>query len=420
MNILQVIHSFPPEGMAGSEIYAYNLSKALSDRHRVSVFYRIKDADMEEYGLKRDDYDGLKVYKINNTLKDYNSLERIYRNPDVEKKFSEVLDEVNPDIVHIQHLLFLSTGIIDLIKRRNIPIAFTLHDYWLLCPRGQLLRRDLQLCSDPLRSNCLTCIAGGLSPGRISKKLFSFLMQGNFLKRADIGLTGIYDKVDLFISPSEFLRDRFIEFGMPQEKIIHSESGMDLGLFNDVKKTDSERIRFGYIGTLIPSKGPHILIKAFNRISPDKAVLKIYGRAPVNNGFFDYHSRIKWLSKGNKGVRFMGGFDNKDIAGIFCDIDVLVVPSLWWENSPLVIREAFITKTPVMASDVGGIRELVREGVNGFLFGRGDVRALSDVIKRVVEDPGLINGLKQGYGRIENIEDDAGRTESIYSALLKK
>lgn len=416
MKILQILHCFPPESMTGAEIYAYNLAKCLLlDKHEVSVFYRISNPKEEDYKVLKDSYGGLTVYKINNTLKRYN-IEKIYRNKDIESKFIEILEEVKPDIAHIHHLLFLSTGIIDEIKKRNIPIIFTLHDYWLVCPRGQLFRPGLKLCDKPLEVNCIFCLAGGLNCKNLLKRLLRLPTRGGvFSKRPNISLKDIYAKVNLFIAPSNFLRNKFMEFGMPQEKIVYSDNGMNLDLFKDIEKTKSDKIRFGFIGTLIPSKGAHVLIKAFNKIKDNRAVLRIYGHSPVNNGIFDYYHRIKRMSSGNKDIKFMGKFDNKDAAKIFKEIDILVFPSIWQENSPLVLHEAIMSNTFVIASDTGGVNELIKHKKNGFLFKPGDVNQLYLYMQDAINNIDYLSSKAQDSDIcIKSIQDNSKEIEKIY------
>jgi glycosyltransferase involved in cell wall biosynthesis len=434
MNILQIVHCFPPESMTGSEIYAYNLSRGLLKRHNVSVFYRINNSNYKEYEILKNNYNGLDVYKINNTLKDCKSIAAIYKNEKIENKFVQVLKEVKPDIVHIHHLLFLSLGVIDEIKKRDIPIIFTLHDYWLTCPRGQLFKSDLSICRDPLSANCLYCLAAGLNLRNLFKKIGGFLAQRkiskNYLSDSVSRLRRLTESdrsnfnkicqdVDLFIAPSNFLRNRFIDFGLPAEKIIYSDNGMDLSLFKDIEKRKSDKIRFGFIGTLIPSKGVHVLIKAFNKINDSRAVLKIYGKAPLNNGVFDYYHKIRRLARNNKNIRFMGTFDNKDIARIFKEIDVLIFPSLWQENAPLVLREAILAKTPVIASDVGGVSEVVKDGIHGFLFNSGDIQGLYTKIRYLIDNPTLLKNFKQDIPAIKTIGEDSKEFETIYENLKR-
>jgi len=403
--------------MTGSEIYAYNLAKELSKNHEVSIFYRINNRKYKEYEIIKDTYNGLDIYKINNTLKNYLALSNIYYNEDVESRFSEILDKVKPDIAHLHHLLFLSTGIVDKLKKLKIPVIFTLHDYWLICPKGQLIRSNLDICKNPSSNNCLWCLGLSLNIKNLFKRLFNLRIR---LNRKSYGPEHIYKNVDLFIAPSRYLRDKFIKFGIPKEKILYADNGINLDLFQDTGKTCSDKVRFGFIGTLIPSKGAHVAIKAFNMLKGDKAILKIYGNPPRNNGIWDYFSRIKAVARGNKNIRFMGVFDNKEIANIFKEMDVLIFPSVWEENSPLVLHEAILTKTPVLASDIGGVSELVKNAGNGFLFSPGNAKELYKHIRNIIENPLVTRNMVFDADVIKSITDNCKEMEEIYAEKINK
>lgn len=414
------MHSLPFENMTGSEIYAYNLSLCLAKNHEVSIFYRINDPKQEEYKVIKSSCDGLSIYKINNTLKHCYSLENLYNNKGIESKFLEILEGVKPDVAHIHHLLFLSVGIIREIKKRNIPIVVTLHDYWLICPNGQLLKSNLRLCRNPIKSNCLFCLIRFFDLKNLSKKWPLFIIN-NLISKTGHGnnIEGIYRDIDLFISPSRFLLNKFINFGIPFEKIMYSDYGINFDLFKDTEKIKSDKIRFGFIGTLIPSKGAHILIKAFNNIKSCKMVLKIYGKHFNANRIFGYYCKIRRMARHNKNIKFMGMFDNKDVAKIFKEIDVLIFPSVWEENSPLVIHEAIISDTFIIASDLGGVGELVKHGQNGFLFKAGDARDLQKKMEHIIENPLDTESLKNNMPKVKSIKDNAEELEGIYNSLIK-
>ena len=158
MKIVQVIHGFPPYSMGGSEIYTYNLSRELSKQDEVFVFFRIANSDFPEYDLHFTVSNGLNLYSINNTQKFYNSFETTYKNDSISKIFANFLEEINPDIIHFQHLVWLSTTFIAEAKKRKIPVVFTLHDFWLFCHLGQLLKLDLSICQGPQDSECAGCL----------------------------------------------------------------------------------------------------------------------------------------------------------------------------------------------------------------------------------------------------------------------
>jgi glycosyltransferase involved in cell wall biosynthesis len=445
MKILQVIHSFPPYTTAGSEVYTYNLSTELAKKHEVSIFHRINDRYKKEYEAFHNNFNGLDIYTINNTFRLCNSFEMIYDNDIITKKFADILDEIKPDIVHIQHLLFLSTTIVKEIKCRDIPIIYTLHDYWLICPQGQLLKRNFKICNTYRDLDCVDCQVYQLSIKKGIKKIYcalykimpdltrffkkiylyfanSFLLSSkNAIEKINTRsrhIKSMCDLVDVFIAPSQFLRQKFINSGIINPaKIIFSPYGFNRKLFENLKKTDSNsKIRFAYIGTLLPHKGVDVLIKAFNRINSDRVELNIYGKLYPYVGFEYYPRYLKKLAK-NKNIKFRRSFDNDNIANIFANTDVLIVPSIWPENSPLVIHEAFLAKTPVIASDIGGNPELVSHNVNGLLFRANDEKGLYNKIKLIIDRPTYIDELSQNTPAIKTIEENTEELEKIYTKL---
>lgn len=446
MKILQVVHGFPPFNIAGTEVYAYNLCRELTKKNKTFIFHRINELRLREYEVISRSLGDLEIFMINNTFRLYNSFEMTYRNDIVAEKFALLLNEINPDIVHIQNLLYLSVKIIAEIKKRNIPIVFTLHDYWLICPQGQLLRNNLKACDRENSRECISCVLPHLSIKKylfnayyllrnsIPERLFQlvkniylvcskFSLSANqqaisLIEERSAYMRGICAKVDLFIAPSQFLRKIFIEFGIPQNKIIFLPHGFDLDKFKDLGKTPSVKLRFGLIGNLLPAKGAHLAIECFNKIKNDNAELKIYGPFMSYKGILgNYLHRIRKMVR-NRNIRFMGGFDNKDIAKIFAEIDVLVVPSIWYENSPLVIQEAFASKTPVIASRIGGIPELIDDGVNGFLVKPNDIDDLYKRISQIIDNLSLIDDIRKNIRPPKNIEENAREMEEIYSDLI--
>lgn len=446
MKILQVVHSFPPENMAGTEIYTYNLSKELLKNNEVFVFYRISDPKKKEYDFICSKFNGLNISSINNTFRFCDSFEGFYRNDAITKQFAKALDEIKPDVVHIQHLIFLSVTIIEEIKKRRIPIVFTLHDYWLVCPQWHFLKKDLSICDNNDISQCIDCLNYQLSIKKLPKKFYltfrnivpNFVMRffkdiylnlikinlnsSEMLEKIKLRIECVKELcsiVDLFIAPSQFLRRKFIEFGIPENKIKFIPYGINKESFRGFKRKVSGRIGFGFIGTILPAKGVEVLISAFNRIKDSQAELRIYGKLFSYKGFEYYPRYIKRLVK-NKNIQFMGGFDHKDISDVFSEIDVLVVPSVWNENCPLIILEAFSNTTPLIASRIGGIPELVSDGVNGLLFNPRDEDDLQEKMQYIINNPDIIEKFREHIPKVKSIEDNAGEIEEIYRKLIPK
>ncbi len=446
MKILQVVHGFPPHNVAGTEIYTYSLARELSKKNKVYIFHRNNRLNEKEYSLSYRIYQDIETFSLNNTFRRYESFIDTYDNRHIAEKFSFILEKIRPDVVHIQHLLYLSIGIVTEIKKRNIPVVFTLNDYWLICPQGQLLKDNSYPCTNRDNSGCIDCvyyqlrinknifnvyyILKNILPGYFfqlikkfylsrSKSLLLFHERGiNLIKERSLHMKNVSSCIDCFITPSRFIRSKFVEFGIPEDKISFLNYGFNLENFKDQSKMPSKRIRFGFIGSFLPAKGAHILIQAFNKIDYKDAELKIYGRAASYKSLLmDYPRYLKKISR-NKNITFMGGFDNMDAAKVFSEIDVLVVPSIWYENSPLVIQEAFATKTTVIASRIGGIPELIEDGVNGILFEPGNVDDLCTKLKSFAENPGLIQEMCKSICPPKSIEDNAREIDEIYTNLI--
>ncbi|MFX0203450.1 MAG: glycosyltransferase family 4 protein [Candidatus Hodarchaeota archaeon] len=451
MKIAQVIHGFPPYSMGGSELYTYNLSRELAKQDEVFVFYRIADSNRPEYDMHFTTSNGLNLYAINNTLKSYDSFEKTYKNDSISKIFAYFLEEIKPDIVHFQHLMCLSTTLIEEAKKRRIPVIFTLHDFWLFCHLGQLLKLDLSICHGPQDSECARCQPPRLvTNGTLNKALNIMRRSGviftnkalqrvllkafhqhygkicYFLQRKrnvqmrkrNIHIKEMCSLVDLFISPSNFLRSKFEDFGIRKNKIIYYPNGFDLELFSSFSKKKSQKIRFGYIGMFIPSKGIHILLDAFNNIQARDVELRIHG-APqsYHQGFIDYPAYLRSLGKRDN-ILWFGEYDNNDIARILSEIDVLLVPSIWYENAPLTIHEAFMASVPVITSNIGGMAEFVHDGENGLLFQVGDSSDLTAKMQMIIDDPDLVNKLQRGIKSVTPIDEHVENIRKFYRGLL--
>ena len=154
MRILQVAHLFLPQNSAGTEMYCYRLSKAMAIRHEVILFFSQTSLADKNYNVRRFRYDGLECRAIVNNLM-YEHFHESFDNPAVDRQFEGLVDDLQPNIIHVHHLMFLSFGILRIANDRKIPLVMTLHDHWLFCPRwGQLLMADGAPCLGPEPSRC--------------------------------------------------------------------------------------------------------------------------------------------------------------------------------------------------------------------------------------------------------------------------
>ncbi|MDD4941503.1 MAG: glycosyltransferase family 4 protein [Candidatus Omnitrophica bacterium] len=447
MRILLIVHGLPPEHSAGVEVYTRSLCDELAKRHDVFLFTRCNDPFRLEYEEREERRGRLLIHSVNNTFRECSSFESTYLNPEIDARFRVFLDRVSPDVVHIQHMMFLSAGIIEQIKKKGVQIFLTLHDYWLLCPQGQFFFKDA-VCDGSQPAQCATCVMYQLSikkniaawitcvrrtlpePALVFlKNVYCALARVSFLRgtaaggmisRREAYLKECMFAIDHFTAPSRYVLKKFIVAGVPASKTAYMQYGFKQDMFPDTRKERMRSLRVGVIGNLMPAKGGHVAIRAFRGIPGDKAVLDIYGPAYSYKSLLSgYRSGIRAMIRQDN-IRLKGSFDHDRIADVFREIDVLVVPSLWEENSPLVIQEAFLAKTPVIASRIGGIPELVTDGVNGLLFEPGNVEELRAAIERVIEDPSILDAWRANIPAVKSIEENAKELETIYAQLVSK
>jgi len=228
--------------------------------------------------------------------------------------------------------------------------------------------------------------------------------------------------VDLFVAPSKFLRDRFVESGMIDPgQVVVSDYGFDHGPFeggegHDDERERSENLVVGFIGSIAEQKGVHLLIDAFNELPEQGVECRIHGGL---GQFAGYVSELR-ARRRHLGVRFLGRYDNTKIAEVLRGLDVLVIPSRWYENSPLTIHEAFMAGVPVITGDRGGMAELVEHEKNGLHFKVGDAHDLKLQIERLMREPELLARMRENIPRVKTIAEDAEETEERFRALMAR
>ena len=222
---------------------------------------------------------------------------------------------------------------------------------------------------------------------------------------------------DLVLSHSVFLQQMFARnTSVPIRVLRH---GLEIEWLDDFHgKTSADKLRIGYIGQLQWTKGVHVLIEAFQRSQLDGwASLQIWGD-PTRN--LDYVQMLQDCINNDQAIELRGRFEQDQIATVLAEIDVLVVPSLWYENSPLVIKEAFVANTPVIASDLGGMAELVTHNVDGLLYEQGDAEDLARQLRRIFDEPGLLDRLQRGIQPVKTIHQEIDELEAVYSDLIAR
>ncbi|MFO7694844.1 MAG: glycosyltransferase [Vicinamibacterales bacterium] len=472
MRILFVVHGFPPEATGGTELYAATLAQALRRRgHEVVVFAREARPDEPEYRVRRDRAGEVDVVRVNHTFRDATSFEHTYRNARIDAIAGALLDDERPDLVHAHHLTCLSTGIVSQCAARGIPLVLTLNDYWLICHRGQLLDLDLARCDGPEAGRCAVC-AGLAASGQpavhaaarglraierhlpkplaaIQRRLVSGAARRVVPESAASEITRrlehvrtVCDSAARILAPSKTLVERFARFGIPPSRMLLQDQGIDVRPFANLTREPADRLRLGFAGSLIASKAPHVLLEAVAGLPPDRVSLTIAGdlapyhgdasyagivrpmlqvvSKPVLAASIDRRTQVLKPPLEKAGVEWLGGVAHEKVPALLASIDVLVVPSIWIENAPFVIKEAFAAGLPVVASNLGGMAELVQDGRNGLLFNAGDPDDLRRVITRLLDEPGLFATLREGIPRVKTIDEDAAWTQALYEEVVRE
>lgn len=436
LKILYVVHGFPPDTWAGTEVYTLNLAREMRALgHEVVVLTRapakltVAEGGPTDFSVHEDAFEDLRVLRMTNRLA-HRRLSDGYRDERAEAAFRRVLALEMPDVVHFQHLIHLGAGLVEVAREEGFPTLLTIHDYWALCARVQLIRPDGVRCEENQGAGCFLCVkdkhydrigaarvAGSvlgpvaeLAAGLAGKNDFKQLMD-----RHDF-VPAAYAAADLRVSPSRFLRRKYVETaGFDPHTLLYSANGMRTDHVRVVeKKTDpAGRVRFGFVGSLVWYKGGATMLEALRRLAGKPCTLSIFGDFKPESD--PHHAELKALAGPN--VVFRGRFDNAKLAEVYAEIDVLIVPSVWFENAPITIHEAHMLETPVVASNIGGMAEFVRDGVDGLHFQVGDADDLARTLTRFLDEPDLRQRLSQEFPRIKTIQEDAVATQFRYRQL---
>lgn len=423
MRILFALHTWNPEGRGGTEVHALDLARALSARgHQIGVFARTARPDRPAYEVTTEWQGRIGVTRINNLFDDGADFDSVYRNGRVHEAFDREVHEFKPDLVHIHHLTGLSTTIVESLKLRGMPVVHTLHDFWTFCPRGQRMTAELELCEEIDRRRCARCLAG-MWPhwfdGRDEKEVVD--RRGRLaperLAEWERHMGYVLDLCDLLVTPSEFHRERMLEHGTDPARTVALPHGMELERFTATTERDpSLPVRnIGYIGSLIPPKGAHVLIEAFNGLEDPDLELHLHGICPSHHEDANYGERLAGLVAPGRKVHFHGKYDPEDVPSILRGLDLLVIPSIWWETFCLTLREGLLAGVPVVASDHGALREALDGERDGLLFRPGDARDLRRVVRKVLENEALRARLSQRRQAVRGMEDYAARMEELYA-----
>ncbi|MGB9628476.1 MAG: glycosyltransferase [Thermodesulfobacteriota bacterium] len=434
MNILLGVHQFFPKYKTGTEVLTLELARGLKARgHEVNILSGSPETELkraEKCWLSQEEYAGFPVYRMYyrvSKIGDY-----IYHHlsaPDRIVLIKRLIQNLNPNVIHFNHLMGFSGQVIPEIKKMGIPVFFTPTDFWTMCPATTLLRpNEGKVCKnnlDPI--NCISCITG--VTGLISKIMLKISLipmvrrigKMKSLQALNVRLGNMVkylNEADGIFPATKFLADLLIRSGVDNRRIRIIPYGIDIGPLPEKKpkkKLFSKKnpLIVGFIGSLSKAKGLHVLIEALSLLGDQSPWVKLYIYSKIDNSNRYYRKLQEKAQLVKSKVLFKGTFPHEEIGKILKGLDVLVVPSLWYESSPLVLLSALRAGTPVLVSRLEGMTELIEEGKNGFSFEAGDADGLSRIIKMILEDSNFLLDVERRGARNE-------RTSSVYAQEMEQ
>lgn len=381
MKICYISSFYPPLIFGGAEIYVQRISEKLSQHgHEIVVIttnsnINIKSSIEEKNGVKIIRVHPLNIYAIYTTLSKPNIIKPIWYILDMLNLHAylivkNILRKEKPDIVHVHNFKGFSLAF-DAVKNLNLPLIFTVHDYFLECPKENLFRSSQEICLNP--SPLCWFYAG-----------FQKYLKDN--------------KPDIITAPSAFVINKLKKDGFFQNaRTMKLPLGIELDNIEKIEK-NYKTIHILFVGRLNEYKGVHILINAFKQLKQKNIYLHIVGQGKEKE-------ELKKEAKDRSNIRFYGFLSGSELIKLYKIANILIAPSIWYETFGIVIIESFKYSTPVIASNIGGFPELVENGHNGFLFEPGNVDELKKILEYLIANP----------KELERLSDNAFESVKKYS-----
>jgi glycosyltransferase involved in cell wall biosynthesis len=409
--ILIIAHGHPDLSPGGGEIVAFEMFKALRETGKAEAFYM--GAMLPKFGMP---HCGAALLSPNEDPNQslywsdrYNFFLMAQENLTLlHEDFGRYLAAVKPDVVHFHHVHNLGVETIRMVKNvcPKAKIVLTLHEFLAICHHnGQMVKTNTYaLCRKSSPGECARC--------------FPNIQSGEFFFRERF-IKAHYDLVDLFLCPSQFLLERYVDWGIPRAKIMYAENGHTGADAPTAFAAPPGNGSFAYFGQVSPYKGLNVLLDAAKYLLDQK----------VENFRIDIHGSILFLSSDQESdlrrrisevqshVRFHGAYRPEDVVGLMGGVDYVIVPSIWWENSPLVIQESFIARRPVICSNIGGMAEKVRHNIDGLHFRVGDPVALAETMMHACTEKGLLERLIKGISPVYPMKSMATEHLALYDRI---
>ena len=400
MKICFISNLYTPFVMGGAEICAERESMELAKHNEVIVITTKPYSGLESLKPSVEVKDSVKIYRFYpmnlyygyyytkkpKWIKPLWHLIDIW-NPHTYFVVKRILKKEKPDVVHTHNLEIISTSVLSVIKHLKIPHVHTIHDYLLLNRANNLLR-----------------VGKIIEDFNIVDKIYMKIMQN------------LSSSIDIVLAPSQFVLNIHTQKGYFTNSIcVKLPLGIDIEKAHKIDK-DYEVIDVLYVGQVSNHKGVRILINAFQQLKYENVLLHIVGKGADVVEF-------KNIAESDSRIIFHGFVPDKELMPLYQKSNLLVVPSIWYDNSPTVIYESFMNGTPVIGSRIGGIPELIEDGHDGVLFEAGNVDELRDRLEYIIENPSELKRLECNAfksGKKYNMNEHIRKLEEIYEVAVER
>ena len=425
MRILLVVHSFPPFHWRGTEVYTSELSRALGTRHAVAVCHLVNDPEAEAPRRETAAEHGLALHRLRKRL-DPAVLEDYFFDPRLDRLFGQILAEHRPEVVHFTYFLGgLSARFPELARAAGARTVFTVTDDAAICPRGQLLDSQFQPCPGPRAAlRCLPCLFD--QPVFTSRRgLDRFLVEHfplaladrlrdprlQLLRRLSRAAREALEKADQVIFPNDHIQRVYAREGFRHRRSRVLDFGIDTRPFQNHRKQPADHFRLAFIGQLLPHKGLHVLVSALRELKREDWSLRVYGSLD-DPGSRDYFNSLELTQF--KRAAYAGVFAFDQMNRVLEQTDVLVVPSTWDENCPLIVKYGLVTGTWTVLSDVPGIIARREELTYVRFFPVGDAGTLQAVIEDLLGRGERPPGRFRPHPAVTDMQPHAAELEALY------
>jgi glycosyltransferase involved in cell wall biosynthesis len=419
LRVLYVVHNHPTLHPGGAEAYALELYEAMRERPGVEPVLLARIGS--NVARQRVAHPGTPFSSVNGDpnqhfifteTEHFDFFTLTSRDKALyTRHLTDFLLAHRPDVVHLQHTHFIGVDLLSQIRRvlPEATIVYTLHEFLPICHRdGQMVRTfSDELCGEASPRRCHECFP------QISEQ--SFFLRERFVK-------GHFENVDRFIAPSAQLMEKYLRWGIEPERIEVEEYGRRPPAVRAPAPAQTKApVNIGFFGQLSYFKGGKLMLEAMSLLDEDvDAHLWLHG-ANLELQSQEFQEEFAAMHESLRGrVTFRGPYEHAELPKLMADLHWVLVPSIWWENSPLVIQEAFFHGRPIICSDVGGMAEKVRDGVDGMHFRVGDAHSLARAIETATTDPRLWRSLRGGIREPHPMDAHVAHLLDMYGGLIER